>query len=70
VTITPTDNGPYEVEGPITLVDEDGVEWNVSKRKIVYLCRCGNSQRKPFCDGHHESAGFSSCARASTEIAF
>ena len=51
-TLTPTDNGPYLVQGLITLLDANGNEYEVSN--TIALCRCGNSNTKPFCDGTHE----------------
>jgi hypothetical protein len=30
VTITPTDNGPYMVEGPVKIVDADGTAYDLS----------------------------------------
>jgi CDGSH-type Zn-finger protein len=62
VTITPTDNGPYVVRGPIKLVDANGKEFEV--RGTVALCRCGGSENKPFCDGTHSKLGFQSAPRA------
>jgi CDGSH-type Zn-finger protein len=56
-TITPTTNGPYRVRGSFRLVDEAGTEIPFSGDE-VYLCRCGGSQSKPFCDGTHRKNGF------------
>jgi CDGSH-type Zn-finger protein len=50
-------NGPYLVEGPLTVVDIEGREYK-SDRPRVALCRCGNSANKPFCDGTHQRIGF------------
>lgn len=56
--ITPLKNAPYKVAGSFTLVDEKGSI--LSEDKEVYLCRCGKSKNKPFCDGIHRKIGFDS----------
>lgn len=61
-TITPTDNGPYLVQGGITLLDADGNAYETTD--AVALCRCGRSGTKPFCDGSHERTHFSAVNRA------
>ncbi len=50
-------NGPYLVEGPLTVVDAEGREYK-SDRPRIALCRCGGSANKPFCDGTHQRNGF------------
>jgi CDGSH-type Zn-finger protein len=57
VTITATENGPYQVKGPIELFDHNGDRVEV-KGDSAYLCRCGGSTNKPFCDGTHSKIGF------------
>jgi len=57
VRIKTIKNGPYEVEGPITLVDHKRGEFKLSEDPI-YLCRCGQSKTRPFCDGTHTECGF------------
>ena len=62
-TITPLDDGPYLVKGPVKLVDASGAEFQVGG-KTVALCRCGASSTKPFCDGTHVKVRFKSAERA------
>jgi CDGSH-type Zn-finger protein len=55
--ITPLDNGPYMVEGELELVSPSGQPIQVRGSK-AFLCRCGGSTRKPFCDGTHSRIFF------------
>ena len=64
VTITVRDNNNLKVVGPITLLDGEGNAIEVPEGKAVFLCRCGQSQTKPFCDASHKAAGFVSAVRA------
>jgi len=51
----PLPNGPLQLEGPFTLLSADRrTELAGSGAR---LCRCGQSQTKPFCDGSHTRAG-------------
>jgi CDGSH-type Zn-finger protein len=52
-----TEDGPYMVEGKLEVVNAEGQV--VSTEGQVFLCRCGGSQNKPFCDGTHNKNGFS-----------
>lgn len=61
-TIKVMDNGPLYVEGSFKVLTPDGKEIAVDGNKAA-LCRCGASEKKPFCDGAHKGAGFSHCAR-------
>jgi CDGSH-type Zn-finger protein len=64
VTIKVRDDGPYRVEGPLTLIDADANAFPLVAGQVVALCRCGHSERKPFCDGSHRRVGFESRPRA------
>jgi CDGSH-type Zn-finger protein len=55
--IRPLKDGPLEITGKLTMVDVAGAQQPVSEDS-VYLCRCGQSANKPFCDGSHKKAGF------------
>jgi CDGSH-type Zn-finger protein len=70
MTIHITENGPYVVEGSVPLArqtivtndDGDSVEWAEGEpfetKSSYNLCRCGQSGKKPFCDGSHSRVGF------------
>jgi CDGSH-type Zn-finger protein len=51
------DNGPILVTGDFSLTLPDGKEIPVEGPTIA-LCRCGASEKKPFCDGAHKKIGF------------
>lgn len=57
-------NGPLKVEGDLTLLDSHGRPFSLAPGKPVYLCRCGHSNGKPFCDGAHSGLGFQSDVNA------
>ena len=48
-------NGPYLVKG-VKVFDQDGNE--VPTPESFAMCRCGQSNNKPFCDGTHRGCGF------------
>ena len=56
VTITVGADGPLEVSGPVEIVASDGTILRTTDK--AYLCRCGHSAKKPFCDGSHKRVGF------------
>ena len=59
VVIRTRKNGPLVIDGSFTLVDQDGNPFPLPTDKpLVALCRCGQSGKKPFCDGTHKTCGF------------
>jgi CDGSH-type Zn-finger protein len=58
VTIKALRNGPYEVAGGAKVFDHQGTEYQEDQLPPLYLCRCGASKNKPFCDGSHTKIGF------------
>jgi len=62
ITIHPKPNGPLHVTGAIRLDNSRG-EVVVTEAQF-WLCRCGGSGNKPFCDGTHKRNGFSSARQS------
>ncbi|MCH7744567.1 MAG: CDGSH iron-sulfur domain-containing protein [Chloroflexi bacterium] len=57
VIVTARKNGPYMVQGTLELLDAEGNKVEL-KDDPIFLCRCGASANKPFCDGTHRNNGF------------
>jgi len=58
VSIRIRENGPLVITGPFMLVDHNRHPIECADGANVALCRCGLSERKPFCDGTHRDATF------------
>jgi CDGSH-type Zn-finger protein len=58
VIIKTLKDGPLEIWGGAKLADEAGKEYAESGNEPLYLCRCGHSRTKPFCDNSHDEIGF------------
>ena len=63
--INGVENGPLILECAENVLFKDGKE--LEKENPAYLCRCGHSKNKPFCDGTHEKVGFTSKQEISEE---
>jgi CDGSH-type Zn-finger protein/uncharacterized Fe-S cluster protein YjdI len=58
LAIDPQPNGPLRVRGNLEIMSGTGRV--VARVTSAYLCRCGGSATKPFCDGTHSKIGFRS----------
>lgn len=58
VIIVPQHNGSYHVKGDFKIMTPDGKEIP-HEGDEEWLCRCGQSAKKPFCDSTHKKVGFS-----------
>lgn len=58
VTVSPLQDGPLQIDGNLELCS--GTGRTVDRVQQVFLCRCGASKNKPYCDGSHQQIGFNS----------
>jgi CDGSH-type Zn-finger protein/ferredoxin len=56
--LTPFPNGPIKLDVCNGVLEKDGQP--VAGKDPGALCVCGESRNKPYCDGSHNAAGFSS----------
>jgi len=73
-----SENGPFHVQGSVPLVRKSQISsehgepmtWKkageVETQGEYWLCRCGGSSNKPFCDGTHRKNGFDGTETADT----
>lgn len=54
--VQPQPNGSLMITGNLEVVSGTGRTLN--KVTKTWLCRCGQSAKKPYCDGSHKAAGF------------
>jgi CDGSH iron-sulfur domain-containing protein 3 len=64
VQIKVNDNGSFRVTGDVELIDAEGNKFET--KETFSLCRCGLSQKMPFCDGSHKGK-FQSVVRANQQ---
>jgi CDGSH-type Zn-finger protein len=62
--ITVRNDGSIRVEGEFEILDQEGKSFGLGGRTSLGLCRCGESQTKPFCDGSHKKVNFQSIIHA------
>jgi len=58
LTLTLCTDGPVQCDGPVAIFDAFGDE--VTTVHQAWLCRCGASKNKPYCDGSHKASSFKS----------
>jgi len=58
LSINATADGPLHLVGNAEIVTGTGK--TIKRCTEAWLCRCGQSKNKPYCDGSHKAAGFRS----------
>jgi len=60
ITLQPQVDGPIKVSGETDVCTADGRL--IEHAAELWLCRCGSSSTKPYCDGSHKLRGFRDAA--------
>ncbi|MBX9962534.1 MAG: CDGSH iron-sulfur domain-containing protein [Burkholderiales bacterium] len=56
MSIDPQPDGPLQVKGNLEITS--GTGRTIARVTETWLCRCGGSANKPYCDGSHRRNGF------------
>jgi CDGSH-type Zn-finger protein len=56
LSFDPLQDGPLAMTGNVEIVGGSG--HTIKRTSKAFLCRCGGSANKPFCDGTHTKIGF------------
>lgn len=56
LTVSPQPNGSLKITGALEICS--GTGRTITRTTETWLCRCGGSAKKPFCDGTHKKIGF------------
>ena len=56
LAVKPIKDGPLKITGNLELVS--GTGRTLDRLQETWLCRCGESKNKPYCDGTHKKIGF------------
>jgi len=51
-------DGPLQVSGGASVTDASGKEKTFDENNDAWLCRCGASKNKPYCDGSHKKINY------------
>ncbi len=57
-TVKVITDGPLMVKGDCEVQDAQGNPMPPKAGDAIFLCRCGSSANKPFCDGTHKRVSF------------
>ena len=67
IKATVIQKGPLLISGDLSdfeLTNGDGQPIDLTGKSKIFLCRCGASVTKPFCDGTHSKIGFQAAESA------
>jgi 3-phenylpropionate/trans-cinnamate dioxygenase ferredoxin subunit len=67
IKMTIIHRGPTLVAGDLNeleITDATGQRLDLTGKQKIFLCRCGGSTTKPYCDGTHSKIGFQTAEEA------
>ena len=56
--VTAIKDGPLKISGGVRVENAQGETKKFEENQEAWLCRCGASKNKPYCDGSHKKIEF------------